>query len=343
MQVYIGQKCVGDGQSCYLIAEIGSNHNQDYNLALESIDAAASAGADAVKFQTFRAKDHYSKHAPSFTYLGGKNTYDLIESLELNRDWQESLSVYARSRGVDFLTSPCDFEAIDQLSAMGMSAYKVASFDMTDQLLVNKMAETGKPIIISTGMANMSDIDLAVNTVYSTGNRDIILLQCTSLYPAPVELSNLNAMMMMRQAFGCLTGYSDHTVGEHIPLAAVAMGACLIEKHFTLDRELPGPDHSFAIEPQELKTLALHIREVESAKGDGTKNGPREAEKEMYTKGRRSIHAAADIKKGDIITFEKISIKRPGYGIPSKFIEFVVGREAKIDIKADQWITQEMI
>jgi len=343
MQVHIGEQCVGDEQPCYVIAEIGSNHNQDYNLALESIDAAAAAGVSAVKFQTFRAKDHYSKHTPGFTYLDGKNTYDLIESLELNRDWQASLATHAKSKGVEFLSSPCDFEAVEQLTALNMSAYKVASFDMTDQLLINKMAETGKPMILSTGMANMSDIESAVDTVHSVNNNPVILLQCTSLYPAPTELSNLNAMKMMRQAFGCLTGYSDHTMGEHIPLAAVAMGACVLEKHFTLDRKLPGPDHPFAIEPEELKNLVAHIRDVEAAMGDGIKNGPREAEKEMYDKGRRSIHAAVDINKGEMITSEMIRIKRPGYGMSPKFVEFVIGRTAKDDIKADYWITQDMI
>jgi sialic acid synthase SpsE len=343
MQVYIGEQCVGDEQPCYVIAEIGSNHNQDYNLALESIDAAAAAGVNAVKFQTFRAKDHYSKHTPGFTYLDGKNTYDLIQSLELNRDWQISLSAHAKARGVEFLSSPCDFEAINQLSAMDMSAYKVASFDMTDQLLINKMAETGKPMILSTGMASMSDIESAVDTVHLVNNNPVILLQCTSLYPAPTKLSNLNSMKMMRQAFGCLTGYSDHTMGEHIPLAAVAMGACVLEKHFTLDRNLSGPDHPFAIEPEELKSLVTHIRAVEEALGDGIKNGPREAEKEMYDKGRRSIHAAVNINTGEKITSEMISIKRPGYGMPPRFIEFVIGRTAKEDIKADYWITQDMI
>ncbi|MDH5189723.1 MAG: N-acetylneuraminate synthase family protein [Gammaproteobacteria bacterium] len=339
----IGEKHIGDGHPSYIIAEIGSNHNQDYQLALKMIDTAAEAGVDAVKFQTFRAKDHYSKHAPGFSYLENTSTYELIESLELNRDWQSSLADHAKSRGVEFLTSACDTEAITELTKLGMVAYKVASFDLPDHRLINAISSTGKPLILSTGMADMVDLSNAVNTARKAGNEQIVLLQCTSLYPAPAELSNLSSMQTMRQSFGCLTGYSDHTSGVHVAIASVAMGACMIEKHFTLDRTLPGPDHPFAIEPKELEQMVKHIREVEKSIGDGLKNGPRPEEQEMFEKGRRSIHAAVDIKAGEIITEDMLIIKRPGYGLVPSMWDQIVGRKAAKDIEADYWVTWDMV
>ena len=342
-RVKIGNKWVGDNCPCYIIAEIGSNHNQDFDLAIQSIDAAAQAGVDAVKFQTFRARDHYSRHAPGFTYLDGKHTFDLIESLELNREWQASLAKHANSRGVEFLTSPCDYDAVEQLLRIDLSAYKVASFDLPDQRLIQAMAKSGKPLILSTGMANLEDIENAIHSAKEVGNEQVILLQCTSLYPAPANLSNLNAMKQMRNLFGCLTGYSDHTLGEHVPIAAVALGACVIEKHFTTDRKLPGPDHNFAIEPDELTHMVSHIRDVEGSFGDGEKSGPRPEEQEMFEKGRRSIHAAVDIKMGEVITENMLKIKRPGYGIPPRMWDVLIGREVKQDIPEDYWITWDML
>jgi sialic acid synthase SpsE len=342
-EISIGNKVIGNDQPCYLIAEIGSNHNHDFELAKELIDAAAEAGVDAVKFQTFRAKSHYSKFTPNFNYLKGQDTFSLIKSLELNREWQEPLKHYAEEKNVDFLSSPCDSEAIDLLEELGVKAYKVASFDITDDRLIRKMAMTGKPIILSTGMASLADIQFAVNTCLSVGNKKIILLQCTSLYPAPVVLSNLKAMQSISHAFGTLVGYSDHTMGDHISIAAVALGATVIEKHFTLDRTLPGPDHPFAIEPDELTKMVSSIRDVESSLGDGLKNGPRAEENDMLSKGRRSIHAGKIIRKGDIIDDDMLVIKRPGYGITPINREHLIGRVARVEIEEDQWITWNMI
>lgn len=341
--VSIGDRLVGDGHPCYVIAEIGSNHNQDFSLACKSIDAAANAGVDAVKFQTFRAADHYSKKSPGFGYLDNTDTYELIRALELDRSWQEKLQRHAESRGVAFFSSPCDSDAIAGLVKLDVPAYKVASFDLTDDVLVGEIAAVGKPLILSTGMATWADIQCAIDASRREGNEQIILLQCTSLYPAPVHLSNLHAMAAMRSAFGTLTGYSDHTMGGHIVLAAVAMGACMIEKHFTLDRNLPGPDHRFAIEPQELQELMKQIREVESAAGDGIKNGPRSEELEMAEKGRRSLHALQAIPAGQQITADMLVAKRPGLGIPPALRNHIVGRIARRDIDADDWITWDMV
>jgi len=343
MEIKIGQKLVGDNHPCFVIAEIGSNHNQDFNLAIELIDAAAEAKVDAVKFQTFKSSEHYSENTPEFSYMENINVSELVRSLEIDRTWQADLKEHAEKRGMVFFSSPCDSDAIEGLFKLNVPAYKVASFDLTDDRLIAEISKKGKPIILSTGLANLNDIQFAVETARSQGNNDIILLQCTSLYPAPSNLSNLSAIHTMRLAFNTLVGYSDHTIGDHISIAAVTLGACAIEKHFTLDRNLPGPDHSFAIEPPELKEMVFKLREVEASLGDGTKNGPRIEEIEMAEKGRRSIHAKVNIQKGEIITDEMLCAKRPGFGISPQMRPIIIGREAKKDIMADEWVTWDMI
>ena len=339
----IDQTLVGPGHPVYFIAEVGSNHNQDYDLACRSIEAVAKAGANAVKFQTFRADSHYSKKAPGFSYLANQSTYDLIKSLELNRDWQIGLKECAENNGLSFLSSPCDLDAVDSLEAINVCAYKVASFDLTDDDLISYIASKNKPLILSTGLANLSEIQFAIDAAHKMNNHEIVLLQCTSLYPAPSYLSNLKVMRTLSNAFGVVCGYSDHTLGGHISLAAVSMGASVIEKHFTLDRNLPGPDHPFAIEPEELCELITQIREVESAIGDGIKNGPRPEELEMAEKGRRSLHALVPIKAGQIIERNMICIKRPGLGISPMLRALVIGKRATTDIDPDQWITWDMV
>ncbi len=333
---------ISDNQ-CYVIAEIGSNHNNDLSLAKESIFSAKEAGANAAKFQAFKAENHYSKYTPGFNYLDSADTYKLIQSLEINRDWHNELIDYCNKLDIDFISSPCDFEAVDQLDELGMEIFKVASFDVTDTTLINHIANKRKKTILSCGMASLADIELAVTTITSVGAEKPVLLQCTSLYPAPVELSNLKAMSTLKQAFDCDVGYSDHTLGINIPIAAVALGAKVIEKHFTTSNELDGPDHNFALEPDEFANMVSGIRDVEKSLGDGLKHGPREEENEMYEKGRRSIHAAKDLKKGDKLSREDLIIKRPGYGLPVPFLDFIIGRTILKDIKRDQWITKDMI
>jgi sialic acid synthase SpsE len=342
--IKIKDRSVGHNSPCYVIAEIGSNHNQDWNLALRMIDAAAEAGADAVKFQTFKAEKHVSKFAKMPSYLmEGESIQDLLLTLELNREGQKPLLDHAEAAGVHFFSSPCDFEAVDQLAEIDAPAMKVASFDLSDLGLISHIAGKKKPVILSTGLADWMDIQRGVDACRGQGNQDLVVLQCTSLYPAPVDLSNLRAMATMREAFGVLTGYSDHTMGDTVSCAAVAMGACMIEKHFTLSRDLPGPDHSFAMEPKEFAQFMTRVREIESAFGDGVKNGPRGAEHEMATKVRRSIHAARDIKCGDALSKEMLVVKRPGMGIAPYQAEQLIGRVARQDIPADHWIDWSMV
>ena len=341
-KICVGDRTIGEEEPCFIMAEAGSNHNGKLDNAKKLIDVAAEVKADAVKFQIFKAENLYSKYTPEFSYLKGKNTYELIKSIETPREWIKELAGYCKEKDIVFLASAFDFEAVDLLDKY-VPAFKIASFEITDLELLKYAAEKGKPMIISAGMANLGEIEDAINVTKSVGNEDIILLHCNSLYPTPVEIVNLKAIETMKNAFKMPIGFSDHTLGTHIPIAAVATGACVIEKHFTLDRNLPGPDHSFAIEPDELKEMVRCIRDLEKAKGSGIKEKSKLESEEIYIKARRSVHGKVDIPKGTKITRDMLIIKRPGYGIKPKFIDIVVGREAKRDIKEDEWITWEMV
>ena len=337
----IGDKKIGAGNSTYIIAEIGSNHNRDKKIAKKMIDEAAEACVDAVKFQTFKAEKLYSKKTPKFS----KDTispFDLIKSIELPREWHEELYKYATDKNLHFLSSPFDYEAVDLLDRIGVPAFKVASFEIADLELLRYIAKKRKPMILSTGMASLGEIEEALSAIRSQRNNNIILLHCNSMYPTPVEIVNLNAINTMSTIFKIPIGFSDHTMGIHISIAAVAKGAKVIEKHFTLDRKMKGPDHHFAVEPDELKQMVQNIRDVEKAQGTGVKKVSKE-EQEMYEKGRRSIIAVRDIPKGTKITREMLVVKRPGYGIKPKFLDIVVGKTAKKDIKSDEWITWDRI
>lgn len=340
-EVKIGNKKIGGNNPTYIIAEIGSNHNKDKEIAKKMIDKAAEAGVDAVKFQTFKAEALYSKKTPKFS-KDKIRPYSLIKSIELPREWQKELFKYATKKRLHFLSSPFDFEAVDELNIIGVPAFKVASFEITDLELLKHIAKKKKPVILSTGMASIEEIEEAIDAIRSKGNDDIVLLHCNSMYPSPIDIVNLKAIKTMQSAFQIPIGFSDHTVGIHIPVAAVVSGARVIEKHFTLDRKMKGPDHNFAIEPYELKQMVQNIRDVEKAMGTGVKEISKK-EKEMYEKGRRSIIAVQNISKNTKITRDMLIVKRPGYGIKPKFIDIVVGKKAKKDISKDQWITWEDI
>ena len=345
-KIKIGERWVGEAEPCFVIAEAGANHNRELSMARELIDVAADAGADAVKFQTYSAETLYSKKTPRFSYLEGvsdKDTWELIKSIELPREWQPELAAYAAKRGIPFMSSPFDHRAVNELTAIGVPAYKIASFEIVDLPLIRHAAAQKRPMIISTGLASYEDIADALATCVEAGNREVILLQCASLYPAPPRRLNLRAMATMRQAFGVPVGLSDHSLGIHIAVAAAGLGACAIEKHFTLDRKLSGPDHPFAIEPEELKEMVQQIHEVEAALGDGLKLGPAPEEAEMYQKARRSLVAARAIRRGAVIDRSMLAIKRPGFGIRPKLIDLVIGRTARVDIEEDTVLTWEML
>jgi sialic acid synthase SpsE len=341
----IGTRRVGSGQPAYVIAEAGSNHNRDLAIARELIDVAAEAGADAVKFQSFTGSGLYSKKTPRFEYLDDeRGPAELLDALALPREWHERLAEYARSRGIAFFSTPFDADAVESLAAVGVPAMKIASFEIVDLPLIRQAASVGVPIILSTGMATYGEIEDALRAVTEAGNREVALLRCASVYPAPAEIVNLRAMTTMRSAFGVPVGLSDHTTGISVPVAAVALGAELVEKHFTLSRAMEGPDHPFALEPEELRAMVAGIREVEAALGSGRLEGPSDAEAvEMYALARRSVVAAIDIPASTTITREMLTTKRPGYGVRPKDIDLLVGRSARVDIEADDVITWDML
>lgn len=345
----IADRKIGKGNKCFIIAEAGSNHNRDFNTALKLIDVAVEAGADAVKFQIFSADKIYSKKTPMASYLkdkklvkDGESLWDIIKKIQIPRDWTPKLKDYCDKHNIIFLSTPFDLEAVDELESVNVSAYKVASFEITHLPMLKKISSTGKPIILSTGMADLDDIETALNAIKSGGNSEVALLHCAIAYPPEFENINLRAMDTMKQAFQCEVGFSDHTMGYVTDVAAVARGACIIEKHFTLSRKLEGPDHPFSLEPNELKEMVAAIRTTEKILGSSIKNHTK-AEDEMYRIGRRSLVAATNIAKGTIITEKMIAVKRPGYGIQVKHMDIILGRKAVIDIEEDDILTWDMI
>ena len=346
MKLKIGDKLIGEEEPCFIIAEAGVNHNGSVELAKKLIDAAKDAGADAVKFQTFKAESVVVKDAQKAEYqketTGEGSQYEMIKKLELTEEDFRELADYAEKKDIMFLSSPFDKESVDLLHELDVPAFKVGSGEITNLPLLRYIAKKGKPIILSTGMSTLGEIEEALDVIRSEGVEDIILLHCVSNYPARIEDVNLRAMGTLKQAFKLPVGFSDHTLGITAPIAAVALGACVIEKHFTLDRNLPGPDHKASLEPDELKEMVKDIREVEKALGNGIKKPTKEEEK-IKKVARRSIVAKVDISKGAIITEDMLDVKRPGTGIEPKYLKFIIGRKTKEDIKKDDVIRFEMI
>lgn len=343
----ISGRRVGPGHPCFIIAEPGSNHNGSLETALELIDAAADANADAVKFQTFRAEEHYSRKTPQFSYLKGLtpnvSTFDLIKKNEMPRDWHAPLKARTQAKGLIFLSTPSDRSAVDDLvDRHGMPAIKIASFEAVDLPFIEYCAKKRKPMIISTGMCNLGDTEDIMKTLEKTGNKEVALLHCVSLYPTQPQQVNLRSMQTLAAAFDVPVGLSDHTTGIDIPIAAVALGACVIEKHYTLDKRSKGPDHPFALEPHELKSMIQGIRNTEAALGSPLKRMLPE-EEEMARLGRRSIVARAHIPKGATLEPGMLTTKRPGWGIRPKHLPQIIGCRTRQTIEPDDIVTWDMI
>lgn len=336
------KRYIGDNEPCFVIADAGSNHNRNFALAKRLIDKAKVAGADAIKFQTYSADTLYSRYTPMHSKYK-KSPWKLIKKIELPRNWQKKLKSYADRKGIIFFSTPFDLQAVNELYDAGVLLYKVASAELVDLDLIKYIARKGKPVIISTGMASIQEIKEACDVCKKNGNKQLILLQCTTSYPSSYDSVNLKAMDTLRNEFGYFIGLSDHSLGIHIAIAAVAMGAKVIEKHFTISRKLKGPDHPFAIEPTELSMMVKYIRDVESALGNGEKTGPLNDELENYRIARRSIHAKINIPKGVKLTAEMLLVKRPGYGLKPNLLNKIIGMTVASDIKADEWITPEML
>lgn len=347
--VAIAGRTVGPGYPCYVIAEAGSNHNRDLATALRLIDVAAKAGADAVKFQTYRAEGLYSRHAPSMSYLSdgglldeGETVFDLIKRIEIPWEWHRVLASHSRERGIHFLSTPFEELAVEALEAVSVPAWKIASYEVNHFPLIRRCAQTRLPLLISTGMASLGDIERALDVANAAGATEILLFHCAINYPPSFEDLNLRAIPTLASAFGLPVGWSDHTTGHTADVVAVALGACAIEKHFTLDKEQAGPDHAFALEPCELTAMVRAIRETEQALGTTIKRMTA-SEQEMFRLGRRSLVATRLIEQGERIAATDIAVKRPGYGIAVDQLDLVIGRRASRRIEEDEPMSWQAI
>lgn len=333
--IKIGHRIIGDGYPVYVIAEVSANHGQSFDKAVEIIKAAKAAGADAVKLQTYTPDtitiDCDNKYFQiKGTIWNGKNLYKLYGEAYTPWEWQPKLKKIADRLKIDLFSTPFDFTSVDFLAKMKVPAYKIASFELVDIPLIRKVARLGKPVIMSTGMATLGEIKNAVNAVKAEGNRQIALLKCTSEYPADPSDMNLRTIPDMAKKFGTVVGLSDHTLGLASSVAAVSLGACIIEKHLTLSRKDTGPDSSFSLEPGELAELVREVRIVQKAIG---KVRYMFTEKEKETRVfRRSLFAVKDIEKGEILTAENIRSIRPGYGLPPKLHSKIIGCRAMKNI-----------
>ena len=329
--VSIANRAVGAGHPCFIIAEAGSNHNGSLEQARRLIDIAGQAGANAVKFQLFRAEKLYPRGAGCSDYLQTERPiYDIIADMEMPYEWLPELSDHCRERGLIFLASVFDEESVDRLDPY-VSAYKVASYEMTHLPLVRHIAQKGKPVIIATGTATLEEVQETVHAFYETGNRSLLLMQCTASYPAPMEALNVRAIVTLRDLFQVPVGLSDHSRDPLIgPVAAVTLGANLLEKHFTLSNRLPGPDHPFAVEPEELTQMVQAVHQTEKALGDGRKV-VQEPERELRSFARRQIFAVKDIRPGERLTTGNLAVLRRGKlpsGLEPRHFEEIVGRRA---------------
>ncbi len=331
----------GELMRVYIIAEAGVNHNGSFETACKLVDAAKAAGADCIKFQTFKSENLVSHNAKKADYqkntTGDGSQLEMLKKLELSYDEFISLKKYCDEVGICFLSTPFDLESIDFLNSVDMLFWKIPSGEITNLPYLLKVAKTGKEVILSTGMSNLDEVGAALDVLKENGAGTITLLHCTTEYPAPFIDVNLRAMQTMRDKFGLDVGYSDHTPGIEIPVAAVAMGATVIEKHFTLNRNMEGPDHKASLEPDELAAMVKAIRNVEMAIGTGEKV-PSVSEKKNMPIARKSIIASRNIKKGEKLTKANLTTKRPGNGISPMKWNDVVGTYAIRDFEEDELI-----
>lgn len=344
--IQVDNRLIGPAQPVFVIAEAGVNHNGDLKMARAMIDVAVEAGADAVKFQTFQADHLATPGAPKAEYQlrttgDEESQLEMLRRLELSEDAHRELQSYCRERGIIFLSTPFDEGAVDLLDRLGVPAFKISSGDLTNSPLLEYVASKGRPVILSTGMSELSEVIEAVSALNNAGCENPVLLHCVTSYPADPADSNLRAMLTMRSAFDLPVGFSDHTEGIDVALAAVALGACVIEKHFTLDRSLPGPDHRASLEPAELRELVRSIRRVESALGSGRKV-PTASEIEIAKVARRSLVAARDIPAGATLRRDMVVLQRPATGLSPAMLNALLGLRAVREIAAGTLLETEM-
>lgn len=341
----IGKRPISRECGTYIIAEISANHNQDYDQAVKLVKAAKEAGADAVKLQTYKPDTMTLDSDQEWFRIGkgtiweGKTLYGLYGEACTPWEWQPKLKDIANALGMDLFSTPFDRTAVDFLERMDVPAYKIASFELVDIPLIRYVAKTGKPMIMSTGMASLGEIDEAVRAAREAGCSEMALLKCTSAYPADPAEMNLRTISNLSEAFGVPTGLSDHTLGIAVPVAAVAMGACIIEKHFTLSRSVPGPDSDFSLEPNEFKAMVEAVRIAEKAVGKV--NYYLSEHEAAGITFRRSLFAVKDIDKGEVFTEDNIRSIRPGNGLPPKYMDMIMGKKAQKSLKRGTPLTWE--
>ncbi|WP_272676971.1 pseudaminic acid synthase [Providencia huaxiensis] len=335
-EIYIDGRAIGPNHKPYIIAELSANHNGSIDRALETIVMAKNAGADAIKLQTYTPDTMtLNCNNPDFQIEGGLwdgyNLYDLYKWAHTPYDWHKAMFAKAREIGITVFSTPFDESAVDLLEELNAPAYKIASFELTDLPLIKRVAQTGKPMIMSTGMANYDEIAEAVKTARENGCNELVVLHCISGYPAPVEQANLATIPDIQSKFNCIVGLSDHTLGTAVSVASVVLGASLIEKHVTLSREDKGPDSAFSLEPHELKVLCEDTKSAWEAIGKASYEcKPAEV---ANTKYRRSIYFVNPLKAGETITESDIRRVRPGFGLPPKHFEELIGKQVKIDVE----------
>jgi N-acetylneuraminate synthase len=345
--IEINGRRIGPGEPTYIIAEMSGNHNQRFDDAVKIIQAAKEAGADAVKLQTYTADSLTIRSDQPYFRVGkgtlweGRTLHDLYGEAYTPWDWQPRLQAVANDLGLDLFSTPFDSTAVDFLEEMNIPAYKIASFEIIDLPLIQLVAQIGKPIIVSTGMASLAEIDEAVRTIRNTGNEQIVLLKCNSAYPAPPEEMNLITIPHLSQVFEILVGLSDHTLGIEVSIASVTLGACIIEKHFTLSRSIPGPDSAFSLEPHEFKAMVDAVRTTEKALGS-VRFGVSEHEAGSYV-FRRSLFVVQDVKSGEVFTNENVRSIRPGHGLAPKHHSQIIGRRAARDIPQGTPLAWDML
>ena len=345
--IQIGSKKIGPGHPCFIIAEAGVNHNGKLDLAKSLVRKAKTAGADCAKFQTFRAERVVTLQAPKADYQlrvtdPAESQFAMLKALELSEADHIELMKQCREDDILFLSTPYSWEDAEMLHDLGVAAFKIASGQIIELAFLEEVARLGHPMILSTGMATMGEIERALETVRSTGNDQVVLLQCTTNYPSAPSDANLLAMGTLARTFQSLVGYSDHTEGNAVALASVALGACVVEKHFTLDKAMPGPDHACSADPSQLLRLVEGIREVESAFGSAVKR-PTESEKKNALGMRRSIVAKVAIPKGTKIERSMVCFKRPGIGLSPDRLSEVLGRVAATQIPADSLLDAKQL
>ncbi len=337
---------IGIGQSCFVIAEAGVNHNGKLDLAKKLVDVAVDANADAVKFQTYKSENLVIEKVAVADYARKNmsrniSQIEMVKSLELNYSDFKKIKSYCDGKDIIFLSTPHSFDAIDFLEDL-VPSYKFGSGDITNIPTLKYAAKKMKPIILGTGMSTMREVKNAISAIKSEGNKQIIALHCTTSYPCPLNEVNLKAMQKMRDELNCLVGYSDHTLGITVPIAATAMGASVIEKHFTISKKLLGPDHKASLEPDELKKMIRAVRDTEKILGSYEKK-PTKSEKKIMKSVRKSIVANQDISKGSIINRNMVAIKRPGTGLNPSYEDKIIGKTAKRNIKKDEIFNLKMV